>query len=106
MRSKRRKPTKPEDANNTIRQSEAMMALDISDAFGGSMDKAAGAVKAKAFVVVAKQDHTVTPQPAHQFRELVARAIAGIGIGLRASCAGLRDAEGRERCGGLFAEVT
>jgi homoserine O-acetyltransferase len=68
---KKAETDKSEDANNTIRQSEAMMALDISDAFGGSMDKAAGAVKAKAFVVVAKQDHTVTPQPAINFANLL-----------------------------------
>jgi homoserine O-acetyltransferase len=52
------------DANNKIRQSEAMMALDVSDRFGGSMEKAAAAVKAKVFVVVSRQDHVVTPQPA------------------------------------------
>jgi homoserine O-acetyltransferase len=60
-----------EDANNTIRQSEAMMALDVSDVFGGSMEKAAAAVKAKVFVVVSKQDHTVTPQPARDFAKLL-----------------------------------
>jgi homoserine O-acetyltransferase len=62
---------KAEDANNTIRQSEAMMGLDVSDVFDGSMEKAAGAVKAKVLVVVAKQDHTVTPQPAKNFAELL-----------------------------------
>jgi homoserine O-acetyltransferase len=60
-----------EDANNTIRQSEAMIALDVSDAFGGSMESAAESVKAKVFVVVAKQDHTVTPQPARDFAALL-----------------------------------
>jgi homoserine O-acetyltransferase len=62
---------KAEDANDTIRQSEAMMALDVSDAFGGSMEKAAASVKAKVFVVVSKQDHTVTPQPARDFGQLL-----------------------------------
>jgi homoserine O-acetyltransferase/O-succinyltransferase len=60
-----------EDANNTIRQSEAMIALDVSDVFGGSMEKAAAAVKAKVFVAVSKQDHTVTPQPARDFAKLL-----------------------------------
>lgn len=64
-----------EDANNTIRQSEAMMALDVSDAYGGSMDKAAAAVKAKVFVVVSKHDHTVTPQPARDFAMLLHAAL-------------------------------
>jgi homoserine O-acetyltransferase/O-succinyltransferase len=46
------------DANNKIRQVEAMMALDASDA---------SAVKTKMFMVVAKNDHTVTPGPALEF---------------------------------------
>jgi homoserine O-acetyltransferase/O-succinyltransferase len=59
------------DANNKIRQSEAMMALDVADQFGGSMERAAAAVKAKVFVVVAKYDHVVTPQPAIDFAALL-----------------------------------
>ncbi len=59
------------DANNKIRQSEAMMALDVADQFGGSMEKAAAAARAKVFVIVAKQDHTVTPQPAIDFAGLL-----------------------------------
>jgi len=59
------------DANNKIRQSEAMMALDVSDQFGGSMEKAAAAVKAKVLVIVARQDHVVTPQPAIDFAALL-----------------------------------
>ena len=62
---------KAEDANDTIRQSEAMMGLDVSDTYGGSMEKAAAAVKAKVFVIVSKQDHTVTPQPARDFAALL-----------------------------------
>jgi len=58
------------DANNTIRQSEAMMAIDVSAAFGGSMEQAAAAVKAKTLVVVAKFDHVVTPGPATEFARL------------------------------------
>jgi homoserine O-acetyltransferase/O-succinyltransferase len=45
------------DANNKIRQMEAMMALDAN----------ATAVKARVFIVVAKNDHTVTPGPALEF---------------------------------------
>jgi homoserine O-acetyltransferase len=55
------------DANNHIRQNQAMMALDISDQFDGSMVKAAEAVKAKVLVIVALKDHTVTPEPALDF---------------------------------------
>ena len=54
------------DANNHIRQDQAMMALDVSDQFG-SMEKAAAAVKAKVLVIVALRDHTVTPGPALEF---------------------------------------
>jgi homoserine O-acetyltransferase len=59
------------DANNHIRQDQAMMALDVSDAFAGSMEKAAASVKAKVLVVVALQDHTVTPGPAMEFSQLI-----------------------------------
>jgi homoserine O-acetyltransferase/O-succinyltransferase len=68
---KKAETDKAEDANNTIRQSEAMMALDVADIYGGSMEKAAASVKAKVLVVVAKQDHTVTPQPAKDFAGLL-----------------------------------
>ena len=48
-----------------------MMSLDVSDAFGGSMEKAASYVKAKVLVVAALQDHTVTPGPAMEFGKLI-----------------------------------
>jgi predicted alpha/beta hydrolase family esterase len=44
-----------------------MMSLNVSDAFEGSMDKAAAAVRAKVLVVVSRQDHTVTAEPALDF---------------------------------------
>lgn len=59
------------DANNHIRQAQAMMALDVSDAFGGSIEKAAASVKAKVLVVVSMQDHTVTPGPALDFAKRI-----------------------------------
>ena len=59
------------DANDKIRQSQAMMALDVSASFGGSMERAAAAVKAKVFVVASKHDSTVTPQPAIDFARLL-----------------------------------
>lgn len=46
------------DANNKIRQIEAMMALDAAEV---------SAVKAKMFIITAKNDHTVTPGPALEF---------------------------------------
>lgn len=59
------------DANDKIRQVQAMLELDVSREFGGSMDRAAQAVKAKVFVVVAKFDHVVTPGPASEFATLL-----------------------------------
>jgi homoserine O-acetyltransferase len=58
------------DANNHIRQSEAMMGLDVSDGFAGSMEQAAAAVKARTLVIVGRTDHTVTPGPALAFARL------------------------------------
>ena len=59
------------DANNKIRQVEAMMGLDVSDHFGGLMERAAATVKAKVFVIVATYDHVVAPQPARDFAALL-----------------------------------
>jgi len=58
-------------ANDKIRQAQAMMQLDVSREFGGSLERTAQAVKAKVFVVVAKQDHVVTPGPASEFARLL-----------------------------------
>ncbi len=52
------------DTNDKIRQTEAMMKLDITEKFGGSWEQTANAIRAKVFVIAARQDHTVTPQPA------------------------------------------
>jgi homoserine O-acetyltransferase/O-succinyltransferase len=60
-----------EDANDKIHQAQAMIALDVSAPFGGSMERAAAAVKAKVFVIVATYDHVVTPQPAREFAALL-----------------------------------
>jgi homoserine O-acetyltransferase len=59
------------DANNWIRQAQAMMAHDISKEFGGSMEEAAAAVQASVFVVVGLRDHLVNSQPALDFARLV-----------------------------------
>ena len=70
------------DANNKIRQVQAMMALDVSTHFDGSMPRAAAAVKAKVLVIVAKLDHTVTPGPALE----VARLLGAKTIELESDC--------------------
>jgi len=58
------------DANDKVRQVEAMMSLDVAAGYGGSLERAAAAVKAKAFIIVAKFDHVVTPGPAIEFARL------------------------------------
>jgi len=57
------------DANNWIRQAQAMMDHDVFARFEGSMEKAAAAVRAEVLVVVGSQDHMVTPQPALEFAQ-------------------------------------
>jgi homoserine O-acetyltransferase len=59
------------DANDKIRQAQAMMALDVTADFNGSMESAAAAVKAKVLIVVARFDHVVTPGPALLFARLL-----------------------------------
>ena len=68
---KARRDAKRFDANDKIRQDQAMMSLDVSREFGGSLERAAQAVKAKVLVVVAKFDHVVTPGPATEFASLL-----------------------------------
>jgi homoserine O-acetyltransferase len=58
------------DANDKIRQVQAMMTLDVAAPFGGSMERAAAAVKAKVLIIVATADHVVTPGPALEFAHL------------------------------------
>jgi len=65
------KKTSTFDANEKIRQDQAMMALDVAAPFGDSLEQAAAAVKAKVFVIAAKSDHVVTPGPAIDFAQLL-----------------------------------
>jgi len=58
------------DANDKVRQVQAMMSLDVAAGYGGSLERAAAAVQAKAFIIVAKFDHVVTPGPAMEFARL------------------------------------
>lgn len=58
------------DSNDRIRQAQAMMGQDVSAPFGGSMAKAAAAVKAPMLIIVDAHDHMVTPGPALDFAKL------------------------------------
>jgi homoserine O-acetyltransferase len=55
------------DANDRVRQLQAMMSHDISKPFGGSLEAATKAMKAKLLVVVNEHDAMVTPEPALEF---------------------------------------
>jgi homoserine O-acetyltransferase/O-succinyltransferase len=65
------KKTSTFDANDKIRQDQAMMSLDVSAPFNNSMERAAAAVKAKVLIIVSKTDHVVTPLPALDFAQLL-----------------------------------
>lgn len=68
---KARRDGKSFDANDKIRQVQAMMQLDVTREFGGSLERTAHVVKATVFVVVSRFDHVVTPGPAIEFASLV-----------------------------------
>ena len=67
MLEKAKKEKSGSDANNKIRQVQAMMSIDVAEKFGGSLEAAAAAVKAKVLVISAAQDHVVTPEPSFGF---------------------------------------
>ena len=71
LESNRRDLTANFDANDQVRQLQAMAADDVSAPFGGSMEKAAAAVRAKVLVVVGLRDHVVNPTPALDFARLI-----------------------------------
>ena len=73
-----RRENKGSDANDKIRQTQAMMQLDVTREFGGSLERAAKAVKAKVFVVVSRFDHVVTPGPAIEFGSLLGAKILNL----------------------------
>jgi homoserine O-acetyltransferase len=55
------------DADDWLRQLEAMIAQDTSKAFGGSLEATAKSVHAKVLVIAAAQDHMVNPTSALEF---------------------------------------
>ena len=58
------------DANDWIRQAQAMMAQDVTAPFGGSMARTVQTVKAKMLIIPSKNDHMVNPTPALEFARL------------------------------------
>jgi homoserine O-acetyltransferase len=75
------KKTPAFDANDHIRQAQAMMSIDVSKGFG-SMEKAAAAVKAEVLVVVSPTDRVVAPEPALAF----AKALNAQVVTLQGEC--------------------
>ena len=51
------------DANDTLRQIQALLSADVAAPFDGSLQRAAATVRSQMLVVVNKQDHLVNPQP-------------------------------------------
>ena len=98
--AKARRDTRRFDANNKIRQVQAMMQLDVSKQFGGSLERAAKAVKAQVFVAVAKQDHVVTPGPATEFASLLGAKL----LNLEGDCGHLATACEGQRLNAAVAE--
>jgi homoserine O-acetyltransferase len=58
------------ETHNYVRQSQAIMSLDIAASFGGSMERAAAAVRAELLVVGTTQDREVNPDPAFDLARL------------------------------------
>jgi homoserine O-acetyltransferase len=71
LKSAEEEARKEFDAANMLGQLRAMIGHDVTAPFGGSLEKAAGAVRAKVLVIVATQDHSVRPEPARRFAELL-----------------------------------
>ena len=59
------------DANDTLRQIQALLSMDLTASFGGSLERAAAAVHAQSLVIVNRQDHLVNPLPASTFANLL-----------------------------------
>jgi homoserine O-acetyltransferase len=59
------------DANDTLRQIQALLSADVGAPFDGSLQRAAATVRSQMLVIVSKQDHVVNPQPAADFARMV-----------------------------------
>ncbi len=58
------------DANDWIRQAQAMLSLNVGGPYGNHLAGAAERVKARLLIVPSKQDHMVNPLPAERFANL------------------------------------
>ena len=63
------------DANDTLRQIQALLSADVGAPFDGSLRAAAATVRSQMLVIVSKQDHVVNPQPAADFARMLHAAL-------------------------------
>ena len=56
---------------NRASQIKAMLQMDISKNFNGSMEHAAQNIKARVMIIVSKTDHIVNPKPALDFAKII-----------------------------------
>jgi homoserine O-acetyltransferase len=59
------------DANDTLRQIQALLTADVAAPFRGSLQGAAAVVRGKVLVIVNKQDHVVNPLPSVEFAKML-----------------------------------
>ena len=59
------------DANDTLRQIQALLSADVAAPLDGSLEGAAATVRSQMLVIVNKQDHVVNPQPAADFARML-----------------------------------
>lgn len=59
------------DANDTLRQIQALMSADVAAPFDRSLQGPALSVRSQMLVIVNKQDHVVNPQPAADFARML-----------------------------------
>jgi len=64
------------DAKDLALQAQAIAGLDVAAPFGGSMARAAAAVRAQSLVVVSQRDEVVDPAPALEWARLVGSEVA------------------------------
>jgi homoserine O-acetyltransferase len=88
------------DANDTLRQIQALLSADVAAPFGGSLPAAAATVRSQTLVIVNKQDHLMNPRPAADF----ARMVHGELIELDSDCGHRAHACEMKRIGEAVAE--
>jgi homoserine acetyltransferase len=66
------------DPDDLARQAQAIAGLDVAKSHGGSMERAAAAVRAELLVVVSQRDEVVDPAPALEFARLLGSEVVAL----------------------------